>query len=113
MRRTTIVPRDHIGAFVGHYPNSLAHPIEDRYINYREAMSIMGLPEDFELLNPKKSANHICQNVPVQTATDMATEVVAYLNGERKMVDTDFIIQYNHNQKAEYTERGNTLEAFL
>lgn len=113
MRRTTIVPRDHIGAFVGHYPSSLAHPVEDRYINYREAMSIMGLPEDFELLNPKKSANHICQNVPVQTATDMATEVVAYLNGERKMVDTDFIIQYNHNQKAEYTERGNTLEAFL
>ena len=113
MRRTTIVPRDHIGAFVGHYPNSLAHPVEDRYINYREAMAIMGLPEDFELLNPKKSVNHICQNVPVQTATDMATEVVAYLNGERKMVDTDYIVQYNHNHKVEYDEKINTLEAFI
>ena len=112
MRRTTMVPRNYIGAFVGHYPTSLTHPDEDRYINYREAMSIMGLPEDFELLNPKKSANHICQNVPVQTATDMATEVVAYLNGERKMVDTDYIIQYNHNHKVEYNENTTTLEAF-
>ena len=113
MRRTTIVPRNYIGAFVGHYPSCLTHPVEDRYINYREAMSIMGLPEDFELLNPKKNTNHICQNVPVQTATDMATEVVAYLNGQRKMVDTDYIIQYNHQQKAEYTERATTLDAFL
>ena len=113
MRRTTIVPRNYIGAFVGHYPNSLAHPVEDRYINYREAMTIMGLPEDFELLNPKKNTNHICQNVPVQTATDMATEVVAYLNGERTMVDTDYILQYNHSKKSEYIEKTDTLEAFL
>jgi len=113
MRRTTIVPRNYIGAFVGHYPSSLAHPVEDRYINYREAMSIMGLPEDFELLNPKKNTNHICQNVPVQTATDMATEVVAYLNGERKMVDTDYMLQYNHTKKLDYVEKTDTLEAFL
>jgi site-specific DNA-cytosine methylase len=113
MRRGTIIPKDHIGAFVGHYPTMLTHPVEDRYITYREAMTIMGLPSDFELLNPKKSANHICQNVPVQTATDMATEVKKYLEGELVMVDTDYVLQYNHTQKAEYIEKANTLEGFL
>lgn len=113
MRRGTIVPKDHIGAFVGHYPTMLTHPVEDRYITYREAMTIMGLPSDFELLQPKKSANHICQNVPVQTAQDMAEETKKFLNGELPMVDTDYILQYNHTQKAEYIERSNTLEEFI
>lgn len=114
MRRNTIVPRDYIGAFVGHYPTMLAHPVEDRYINYREAMTIMGLPEDFELVGASpRNVNHICQNVPVQTATDMATETKKYLDGELIMVDTDYILQYNHNQRAEYYERANTLEEFI
>ena len=113
MRRGTIVPKDNIGAFVGHYPTMLTHPVEDRYITYREAMTIMGLPSDFELLNPKKSANHICQNVPVQTATDMAEETKKYLNNELVLVDTDYVLQYNHTQKAEYTEKANTLEEFI
>jgi site-specific DNA-cytosine methylase len=113
MRRNTIVPRNYIGAFVGHYPTSLAHPVEDRYINYREAMTIMGLPDDFELLNPKKYTNHMCQNVPVQTATDMATEVIAYLNNERKMVDSEYVLQYNHTRRLDYKEPQPTLEAFM
>lgn len=113
MRRGTIIPKDYIGAFVGHYPTMLTHPDEDRYINYREAMAIMGLPKDFELLNPKRSANHICQNVPVQTARDMALEVKAYLEGQRPLVDTDYVLQYNHTQKAEYSENRTTLEGFF
>jgi site-specific DNA-cytosine methylase len=113
MRRGTIIPKDYIGAFVGHYPTMLTHPDEDRYINYREAMAIMGLPENFELLSPKKSANHICQNVPVQTARDMALEVKAYLEGQRPLVDTDYVLQYNHTQKAEYAEKKTTLEGFF
>jgi site-specific DNA-cytosine methylase len=114
MRRGVIVPKDHIGAFVGHYPVMLTHPDEDRFITYREAMSIMGMPEDFELVdaNPK-NANHICQNVPVPTATDMATEVLAVLNGQRTMVDTDYILQYNGTKTAEYITTGNTLEGFF
>ena len=114
MRRGVIIPKDRIGAFVGHYPIMLTHPDEDRFINYREAMSIMGLPEDFELVdaNPKV-ANHICQNVPVQTATDMASEVLAVLKGERIMVDTDYIVQYNGTKKMEYETKVDTLEAFF
>ena len=99
MRRGTIVPKDHIGAFVGHYPNMLTHPLEDRYINYREAMTSMGLPQDFELLDPRKSTNHICQNVPVGTARDMATEISKYLDGKLEYASTDYLFQYNQGQK--------------
>jgi site-specific DNA-cytosine methylase len=114
MRRGVIVPKDRIGAFVGHYPVMLTHPDEDRFITYREAMSIMGLPEDFELVDASpRNANHICQNVPVQTAQDMATEVLATLRGQRNWVDTDYILQYNTTQKLEYDEQKNTLEEFF
>lgn len=114
MRRGTIVPKDYIGAFVGHYPTVLTHPYEDRYITYREAMTIMGLPSDYELLNPEKSVNHICQNVPFQTAKDMATEIKAVFDGERKMINTDFLFQNNYDGSYEnWNQKQNTLEEFL
>jgi site-specific DNA-cytosine methylase len=114
MRRNTILPRGHIGAFVGHYPVMLTHPVEDRYITYREAMTIMGLPEDFELVGASpRNVNHICQNVPVNTATDMATEVVEYLKGNRKLVNTDYVMQYNHTQTSSVDSKHATLEGFL
>lgn len=114
MRRGTIIPRDYIGAFVGHYPMMLTHPDEDRYINYREAMTIMGLPQNFQLLNASpKNANHICQNVPVQTATDMATEVLEYLNGNREVINSTFTLQNNCNKTIEKTLSNDHLMKFF
>jgi len=118
MRRGTVIPKDHIGAFVGHYPTMLTHPREDRYITYREAMTIMGLPQNFELLNPKKNANHICQNVPVQTAQDMAEEVVAVLEGKREWIDAKYVFQRNHDQSVIVGSRGKvestpSLESYI
>jgi len=114
MRRGTIVPKDYIGAFVGHYPMMLTHPLEDRYITYREALSIMGMPEDYMLLNPKQSINHICQNVPVQTAMDMATEVKAYLEGNRETIDSTLTYQYNANRELRTeTQNNSSLENFF
>jgi site-specific DNA-cytosine methylase len=114
MRRGTVVPKDYIGAFVGHYPTCLTHPVEDRYITWREALTIMGHPDNFELLDPEKSTNHICQNVPVQTATDMATEVLEYLNGNREMLDSTYTFQYNFDHRVETPgSRATTLEGFF
>lgn len=119
MRRLTTIPKDYVGAFVGHYPTMLTHPYEDRYITYREAMSIMGLPYDFELLNPKANLNHICQNVPVSTAADMAFEIKEYLEGRRDSMDaTDRIfLQYNHSETYGFRdmieEEKSTLEGFF
>ena len=115
MRRLTTVPKGHIGAFVGHYPNLLTHPTQDRYLTYREAMSIMGMPEDFTLLQPKKFLNHICQNVPVTTATDMANEIKSALEGKRDWLNGDLIYQYNGQKtwRLEDTSPSSCLSEFL
>ena len=112
MRRGIIIPKDYIGAFVGHYPTSLTHPIEDRFITYREALTIMGHPFDFELLDYKKNSNHICQNVPVQTAADMASEIKNVLEGNREWVNGTLMFQYNHSEKSELIDenKGSLIE---
>lgn len=119
MRRLTTIPKDYIGAFVGHYPMMLTHPYDDRYITYREAMSIMGLPHNFELLNPKANLNHICQNVPVTTAADMAFEIKQWLEGKRDSVDATnrIYLQYNHSKTQDFRDmlevEKSSLEGFF
>jgi site-specific DNA-cytosine methylase len=115
MRRYSVIGKGYTGAFVGHMPMMLTHPDEDRYITYREAMSIMKLPYDFELLSPKKNLNHVCQNVPVTTATDMAMEIKATLEGRRDMISAPRIYQFNASktQRIEDDEPAQSLESFL
>ena len=114
MRRSSYIPKDYIGAFVGHLPISMTHPTEDRYLTYRECMTVMGLPQDFELLNPSKNLNHVCQNVPVGTATDMATEIKASLDGKRDMIKTSLLYQFNPQKRYEIREiERSNLESFM
>lgn len=115
MRRNTILPFDYIGAFVAHYPHMLAHPSEDRYVNVRESLTIMGMPDDFELLNPVRQINHVCQNVPVQTAADMTSEVMVALGSpsEREWVRGPLMVN-NTNRKVEsYGEEVGSLGTFF
>jgi len=111
MRRTSEIPADYIGAFVGHMPMNLTHPDEDRYLTYRECMEIMKLPSDFIMLNPKKNLNHLCQNVPVTTAEDMAYNIKSFLNGECEMIYDDFVIQCNKSHSIQ--TNPSTLEKFM
>jgi site-specific DNA-cytosine methylase len=115
MRRASYIPKDYIGAFVGHLPVSMTHHTEDRYLTYRECMTIMGLPQDFELLNPAKNLNHVCQNVPVHTATDMAMEIKAVLEGKRDMMKGSLMYQFNPQKTFEIRDisPSNSLESFL
>jgi site-specific DNA-cytosine methylase len=113
MYRRTIVPKGSIGAFVNPSQLSITHPHEDRYINYREALAIMGMPLDFELLDPKHSHNHICQNVPVQTAADMAGEVKAALMGRREHAYGELVFQQNHSRSHRVEGRSVSLETFF
>lgn len=115
MRRSSVIPANYIGAFVGHLPTNLTHPDEDRYITYREAMSLMGLPYDFEMLNPSRNLNHVCQNVPVTTASDMANEIKAVLSGERDWLNGELLYQYNGNKTHEIRDvvPRNSLEEFI
>lgn len=115
MRRASYIPKDYIGAFVGHLPVSMTHPTEDRYLTYRECMTIMGLPQNFEMLNPAKNLNHVCQNVPVGTATDMAMEIKAVLEGKRDSINASLLYQFNPQRRHEVRDEEpiQSLENFL
>jgi len=74
------------------------HPVEDRFLNIREALHLMGMPHDFQL-EGQSAINHIAQNVPVNTAADWADEVKKFINGELKMSDKAFLKQDNVARK--------------
>ena len=113
MRKCTEIPKDYIGAFVGHLPTSLCHPDEDRYLTVREAMSIMKLPNDFQLINPKANLNHICQNVPVTTAEYPALMIKKWLEGNIDSVETKFLVEDNKKRTYDYEKNGVQLDRFM
>jgi len=80
------------------------HPTEDRFLNAREMMHLMGLPHDFEIEHGKQNINHIAQNVPVATAQDWADEVVKFCRGECEMTEFTFMKQDNMKQEVVYAE---------
>ena len=112
MRKTIEVPKEYIGAFVGHLPGSLSHPDEDRYLTIREALNIMKMPTDFNLMGGKKNLNMICQNVPVTTAADMAQCVFDALDKKLDIVHSKFLVQDNRKQTNDYESTSN-LNSFL
>ena len=113
MRKTTEIPKDFIGAFVGHMPTQLTHPDEDRYLTVREALTIMKMPKDYVLLEHKKSLNHICQNVPVTTAEHAARMVKKYLDGDLDTVVSKFAIQDNKGRTFKPEVDQPSLEEFM
>ena len=77
-------------------------------------MTIMGLPDNFELLDQENSSNHICQNVPVLTAKDMAGEILKYLNDELPLEETDYLLQSNLTKSYTVNKTvDNNLSAFI
>ena len=109
------IPKDYIGAFVGHRPTSLTHPDEDRFLTIRECLSLMALPSDFLLQGGRKNLNHICQNVPVTTAMDMAAEVVAFVEGrsDNRLIETNFLVQDNKSRDIDYKKSSVQLDEFM
>ena len=105
MTRALYVPHERTGAFVGHLPTNMTHHRENRFLSYRECMSIMKLPENFELLNPKKNLNHVCQNVPLTTAADMASQIKLYLEGALPMQTANMMYQSNDKMEHEVWEK--------
>ena len=85
-------------AIVGKSLTSMVHPTEERGYNVRELLWLMGMPHDFELINFKKNWNHICQNVPVKTATFIANNLKDYLNGNLTVTESEFMKQSNFTQ---------------
>lgn len=107
---TPILFRQAINSLIGRY-TSIVHPTQPRGITVREAMWLMGLPHDFELNT--KNVNHICQNVPTNTAADWTTEVVKFINGEIKEWGGKFVKQNNETQKIDISEKTNKVRSVI
>ena len=73
---------------------AMVHPDEDRFLNAREMMHLMGMPHDFEI-DAVKNIKHIAENVPVHTAKDWADEVKLFCEGKLKMTKYSFMKQDN------------------
>ena len=65
-------------------------------------MSLMGLPNDFEVTS--KNFVHITQNVPVCTAKDMTEQVMKFCNNQLTLSDFKYIKQNNLTGKIDYHE---------
>lgn len=113
MRKTTEIPKDYIGAFVGHMPTCLTHPVEDRYLTIRECLAIMKMPSDFQLQGGRKNLNMICQNVPVTTAEDMAQNIHDWLDGKLDTREAAFAVFDNKTKTVHYEEAPQTIESFI
>lgn len=83
--------------------SGIIHPDGERGITVREAMHLMGLPHDFDLVNGHW--NHICQNVPVKTASDWTTEVIRFIKGEITEFGGDFVKQNNITQRIDFSAK--------
>lgn len=86
-----------------------AHPVEERFMNVREYMHLMGLPHDYQLV--KDTWNHIAQNVPTATARDWTFEVMKFLRGELPSSGKKFYKQNNlaYREDVENVEKSLAL----
>lgn len=101
-----------INALIGKNMYRLVHPTEDRFLNIREMLYLMGLPNDFTI-SDIKDINHIAQNVPVTTAADFTREVIKFINGELELSEYDFLKQNEIKQKIEYYENFKNKECII
>jgi site-specific DNA-cytosine methylase len=98
------IPREICASVIGRNLIDYIHPSENRSLNIREAISLMGMPENFCLLNIKK-VNHIAQNVPSCTARDITFEAIKFLNNELEISQSNFIKQNNIKERVDYIEK--------
>jgi len=92
--RVLCIDKHHVYAVIGEMMERNIHPTEDRRINMREYMHLMGMPHDFDLLEPKEYGK-LPQNCPVKTNEDITKEVIAIIKGERNFSSRRFEMQDN------------------
>lgn len=102
-----------MNAVIGRNLADTIHPLKDRSLTVREALHMMGFPEDFELVGGLPKTNHIAQNVPVPTSRDIHSEIRKFINGELQFSDTDYLRQNNHKEIIERDPLGRNVTATL
>jgi site-specific DNA-cytosine methylase len=97
---------EYMNAVIGRNMVDTIHPEHERSLTIREALHLMGFPDDFELLDGLKKMNHIAQNVPVVTSRDMHAEIAKFLTGDLEISDTTYLRQNNFKQLFEFDPKG-------
>jgi site-specific DNA-cytosine methylase len=114
---STHVFSEHMNAVIGRNMSDTIHPSYNRSLTVREALHMMGFPNDFELLGGRGKINHIAQNVPVPTSRDIHTEIYKFLKGELSFSNTNYLRQNNHKEEMWAdplgTNNSASLEGFL
>ena len=66
-------------------------------------------------LTKLKNINHICQNVPVTTAQDMADHVLKFVDGrlDNQLIETKYLVQDNKSKTLDYEKESVQLDAFM
>jgi site-specific DNA-cytosine methylase len=95
--RVLEVDKDYTYAVIGEMMGKQVHPVEDRLLNMREHMHLMGLPFDYDLETQKEYVK-ITQNVPVKTCEDITTEIVNVINGNRRLSPNPVYMQDNSKE---------------
>jgi len=91
--RVLILDKDFIYAVVGEMMERNLHPTEDRRINIREYLHLMGMPHDFDLED--NEFGKLPQNCPVKTNEFITKEVIAIIKGKRQFSSQRFEMQNN------------------
>jgi site-specific DNA-cytosine methylase len=99
-KKNFCIDKDIVYAIIGESMVRNIHQQENRLLNIRENMWLMGLPHDFELYNKKEFAK-IPQNVPVATSQDIIKECIEIINGNREFSKDNVLMQNNikHNEE--------------
>jgi site-specific DNA-cytosine methylase len=106
------IDRGFIPAFVSDQVIFFVHPREQRYLTFREALAIMAMPYDFNMIgdNLYVQRNHIAQNVCMSTAEVFSKEIVKMLKGNTEVFNESigescyYLIDHRKDDKIEIRE---------
>ena len=107
-----LICKSYIGAVTKKNCMSLIHPRFDRPLSYREIMDLMGLPENFKMVEPIKFFNCVCQNIPLPTVTAYVKAAVDMLKGKTSTFKSDrnLLLQDNVKQRFSVLDKHDEWE---
>ena len=91
--RVLLLDKNYVYAVIGELMERNVHPTEDRRMNIREYLHLMGMPHDFDV--EPKDFGKIPQNCPVKTNEFITKEVIAIIEGKRSFSSQRFVMQNN------------------
>jgi len=107
--RVLCIDKHHVYAVIGEMMERNIHPTEDRRMNMREYMHLMGMPHDFDLIDPKEIGK-LPQNVPTKTSEFIIKEIIEIINGNRNFSSKRFEMQ--DNIKMSTVEKNKSTKLF-